>query len=41
VTFVDKGQARMTELWQKYLIRDVVRNTVGRGEGKKGGPVLV
>jgi len=25
----------------KYLIRDVVGNTVGRGEGKKGGLVLV
>ena len=38
--FVNKGQARKTERCQQNLIRDVV-NTVGRGEDKKGGLVLV
>lgn len=31
----------MTKLWQQYLIRDVVVNTVGRGEGKKRCLVLI
>lgn len=39
--FEDKGQVRMTELWQQYLITDVVVNTVGIGEGNKGDLVLV